>query len=76
MNDLQRIVLLQDKWNLSPILRIGNLLHSTNAVFGTSKIKNSFDKTNSATILPDLACIVPPKQRYNGNKHHKGVYIQ
>ncbi|MGD1981133.1 MAG: tyrosine-type recombinase/integrase [Flavobacteriaceae bacterium] len=37
---------------------------------------DTYYNLHSGTIHPKTGCIVPPKQRYNGNKHHKGVYIQ
>ena len=36
---------------------------------------DTYYNLHSGTIHPKTGCIVPPKQRYNGNKHHKGVYI-
>jgi len=42
------------------------------------KIKNPLDdfyKTKSSTIHAELGSIVEQKQKYNGNKHTKGVYI-
>jgi len=37
---------------------------------------DTYYNLHSGTIHLKTGCIVLPKQRYNENKHHKGVYIQ
>jgi len=86
MNNLQRTAISKLIPNPSFVLGIGSFLCSSNAVCGTSKIKNSLAKnkapwgdfyiTKSSTIHTHTASIVEQKQKYNGNKHTKGVYTQ
>ena len=86
MNNLQNRATSHHKPNTFPILGIRSLVHCTNAVVCTSKIKNSLAKnkalwgnfyiTKSSTIHTHTASIVEQKQKYNGNKHTKGVYTQ
>ena len=85
MNNLQHTAISKHKPYSSLVLGIGNFVRSSNAVCSTSKIKNSLAKnkapwgdfyiTKSSTIHADLGSIVEQKQKYNGNKHTKGVYI-
>ena len=84
MNNLHYTAISKHKPNPSLVLGIGNFVRSSNAVCGTSKIKNSLAKnkapwgdfyiTKSSTIHADFGSIV--QQKYNGNKHTKGVYTQ
>jgi len=84
MNHLQHTEISKYKPYSSLVLGIGNFVRSSNAVCGTSKIKNSLAKnkapwgdfyiTKSSTIHTHTASIVEQKQKYNGNKHTKGVY--
>ena len=86
MNNLQNRATSQHKPNPFPILGMRSLERFTNAVVCTSKIKNSlaknkapwgnFYRTKSSTIHTHTASIVEQKQKYNGNKHTKGVYTQ
>jgi len=86
MNNLHYTAISKHKPNPSLVLGIGNFARSSNAVCGTSKIKNSlaknkapwgnFYRTKSSTIHTHTASIVEQMQKYNGNKHTKGVYTQ